>query len=215
MALSKTQALNKLLLVVGLLFFLLVTLQAPAQTLHKLDTQVSISEPVAPHVSPVTLSSLFLSSSAHFYADPRQLGAVKFIKVWRKLLKGNVHSHTTEDLLAIPNEGDLVFLGDDQAFAEFMKSELSQQKFELTDTTMKINDADFLLSESSTVLMTRLKDRPPQTLTWSRWSPDMSPEQWAQRLTDYSDYGVLVFKGNTAILKTTWSVTSSPLQKTF
>ena len=204
MALSKTQALNKLLLVVSLLFFLLVTLQAPAQTLNP-----------AMNIEPARLANLFSSSDVHFFADPRQLGAVKFIKVWGKFLKGNTYSHTSDEVSTIPDNGDLVFLGDDQAFAQLMKSELAQQKFELSNTTMKINNTDFLLSDSSTVLMTHLKGRPHQTLTWVRWSPDMSPKQWAQRLIDYSDYGVLVFRGNSAVLKTTWPVTGTALQKTF
>ncbi|MFM6927262.1 MAG: M1 family metallopeptidase [Bdellovibrio sp.] len=180
-----------------------------------LDPDFHLFRKLAPQERPAILSSLFSSSSVHFFADPRQLGAVKFIKVWRKALKGNVSSHTIDEVLAIPDEGDLVFLGDDQAFTEFVKSELAQQKFELTEATMRINNEEFLLSESSTVLMTHLKGRPHQTLTWIRWSPDMSPEQWAHRLVAYGNFGVLVFKGDTVVLKTTWPVRSSSLQKAF
>ena len=200
MALSKSKAIHKLMLVVGLLFFLLVTIQVPAQSTS---------------VEPATLATVFESSEVHFFADPRQLGAIKFVKAWRKILKGTVSSNTTEDTADIPQTGALVFLGDDQLFADFMKSELDQQNFDLTESTMKINDEEFPLSNSSTVLVTRLKDRPQQTLTWIRWSSDKSPEQFANELTAYGKFGVLVFQGSSVVLKTTWPVTGSALQKSF
>lgn len=188
MALSKSKALHKLMLVVGLLFFLLVTIQVPAQD----------------SIAPAALSTILESSEVHFFADPRQLGAIKFIKAWRKVLKGTVSSNTTEDIAVIPETGSLVFLGDDKVFAEFMQSELAEQNFELTETAMKINGEEFSLADSSTVLVTHLKERPDQTLTWIRWSSDMNPERLANELTAYGPFGILVFHGSTPVLKSIW-----------
>jgi hypothetical protein len=94
-----------------------------------------------------------------------------------------------------------------------MKQELAEQKFAITDKTLTVDGQVFNLNEVSSVFVARLKQRPQQTVVWVRWSADNNPAEWAGRLTHYGTFGVLIFKGRPVVLKSTWPVKASPLQK--
>jgi hypothetical protein len=177
------------------------------------DPDFRVFRKLYPAERPATLSSILGSPSVHFYSEKKNEGAQRFITAWKKSIEGKTTEQYIEENAPLADEGALVFVGDNSAFVDFMKSELSRQKFELTDTHVTINGKEYSLSDSSTVLVTRMKGRSNQTLVWVRWNQEMKPSEWAQRLTHYGSYGVLVFEGTAATLKTTWPVTSSPLQK--
>ncbi|MEK2645033.1 M1 family metallopeptidase [Bdellovibrio sp. BCCA] len=162
---------------------------------------------------PATLSSVLGSASVNFYFDKENADAEKFAQTWAQSAEGKSTLTAVTDSLQIALEGALVFVGDKDAFASFMKAQLLDQKFSLTDKKMTIDGQEFLLENTSTVLVTRLKNNPAQPLVWVRWSKDNNPVEWAGRLTHYGTFGILVFQGRPAVLKSTWPVLQSPLQK--
>ncbi|KHD87801.1 MAG: aminopeptidase [Bdellovibrio sp. ArHS] len=162
---------------------------------------------------PATLSSILGSPEVHFYFDPAQPQAEKFARVWAAATDGQDSFNKVTETLSLAPQGALVLIGDKDLFAQFVKTQLSEQKFELTDTTLRIDTQEFNLQETSTVLVMRLKSNPQQPVVWVRWSKENNPEEWASRLTHYGTFGVLVFKGRPAVFKSTWPVLQSPLQR--
>ncbi|UXR64008.1 M1 family peptidase [Bdellovibrio bacteriovorus] len=162
---------------------------------------------------PATLSSVLGSSELHYYFDHADTDARKFADTWAGKTEGKDIYHDLKQDIALPEKGAMVFVGDQAAFANFMKQELAEQKFALTDKTLTVDGQSFNLNEISSVFVIRLKQRPEQTVVWVRWSPDNNPAEWAGRLTHYGTFGVLVFKGRPVVLKSTWPVKVSPLQK--
>ncbi|WP_374028877.1 M1 family metallopeptidase [Bdellovibrio bacteriovorus] len=162
---------------------------------------------------PATLSAVLGSPSVHFYFDAANTQAEAFANVWAKAIDGKSTFHKVAEALTPASEGALVFVGDKAGFASFMKDQLHEQDFQLSDKTMTVQGQQFLLEEHSTVLVTRLKNNAQQTVVWARWSKDNNPTEWATRLTHYGTFGILVFKGRPVTLKSTWPVLQSPLQR--
>ncbi|WP_415062562.1 M1 family metallopeptidase [Bdellovibrio sp.] len=162
---------------------------------------------------PATLSSILGNPSVHFYFDPTHAGAESFAQTWAKNLSGKSSFHTVTDSLTLASNGALVLIGDKEVFSSFMKTQLQEQSFSLNDKTMTIEGQEFKLDETSSVLVTRLKSNPQQTVVWVRWSKDNNPIEWAGRLTHYGSFGTLVFKGRPVVFKGTWPVLQSPLQR--
>ncbi|UYL08499.1 M1 family aminopeptidase [Bdellovibrio sp. SKB1291214] len=164
---------------------------------------------------PATLSQIFGSPLVHFYSERGHKGAEGFIKVWSGKIEGRTTSQYIEDGAPLSDEGALVFVGDAPAFAEFVRAQLQDQKFELTNQTITIQDQIFDLKDTSTALVMGLKGRKGQTLAWVRWSSGSDPEEWASRLTHYGTFGILAFKGRPVALKSSWPVSATPLQSEF
>ncbi|WP_413561042.1 M1 family metallopeptidase [Bdellovibrio sp. HCB209] len=164
---------------------------------------------------PATLSMVFGSPTVHFYSARNDKGAADFIQAWSKKIEGRTSSQFIEDNSPLADDGALVFVGDHTAFADFVKSELQDQKFDLTSTEMSINEQKFNLKQIDSALAMRLKNRKDQTLVWVRWTPTTNVAEWAARLTHYGSSGVLIFQGRPVVLKSTWPVQSSPLQSEF
>ncbi|MEN0059474.1 MAG: M1 family aminopeptidase [Bdellovibrio sp.] len=163
---------------------------------------------------PATLSSILGAPTVHFYLDEKNSDAQKFAHVWSSAIEGQSSvTAVSSQLPTLPHDGSVVFVGDNAAFAQFMTTQLQGQKFELHSDKMIVGEEEFLFSESSTVLVTRHHERPSQSIMWVRWAANMDAEEWASRLTHYSSFGILVFKGRPAVLKSTWPVLRSPLQK--
>lgn len=162
---------------------------------------------------PATLSSVLGSDEIHYYVDASNAGARKFSESWARTTEGKDVFHDVHEVIEIPENGSLVFVGDHAAFASFMQRELAEQNFAVTDKNLTVNGQTFALNEVSSVVVARLKQRPQQTVVWVRWSPDNNPAEWAGRLTHYGTFGVLVFKGRPVVVKTNWPVIQSPLQK--
>lgn len=163
---------------------------------------------------PATLSSALGSPNVNFYYSATNTNAGKFAKIWAGAIEGRsaFHKVGTENF-EIAKDGAVVLIGDSNLFSDFMKTQLQDQKFSLTDSTVTIDGQEFHLDDSSTVLVTRVKTNPQQPIVWVRWSKDNNPEEWASRLTHYGSFGILVFKGRPAVLKSTWPVLQSPLQR--
>lgn len=162
---------------------------------------------------PASLSAILGSPSLHFYFNGNSGEAQQFIQTWTQALEGKSQLHNVGDTFETPKEGAIILVGDNLTFANFMKTQLAEQKFQLTDTTMTIDQTVYNLSEVSSVLVTRLKTNPQQPIVWVRWTRENSPSDWAKRLTHYGSSGVLIFKGRPAVLQSTWPVTESPLQR--
>lgn len=191
--------------------FSLVTRSRPVKI--SVDPYFNIFRHLYTEERPATLSSVLGSPTVHFYYDKTTPQAEQFAQNWAQSIEGQSTFHPTTDVLDIPNKGSLVFIGDNESFASFMKEQLREQEFELTPQTMKIQNQEFKLDESSTLVVARLKNNPQQTVVWVRWSQDNNPLEWAARLTHYGSFGIVVFKGRPAVLRSTWPVTSSPLQR--
>ncbi|WP_374079511.1 M1 family metallopeptidase [Bdellovibrio bacteriovorus] len=162
---------------------------------------------------PATLSSVLGSPQVNFYYDKTSADAEKFAQAWAKAIDGKSSFHPITDSLQTSTDGALVFVGDKEQFATFMKTQLQDQKFSLADGKMTVDGQEFLLESTSTVLVTRLKSNAQQTVVWVRWSKDNNPIEWAGRLTHYGSFGILIFQGRPAVLKSTWPVLQSPLQR--
>lgn len=162
---------------------------------------------------PATLSSILGSNEIHFYVNSTDTHARKFSEAWARATEGKDVFHEIGEEVQVPDQGALVFVGDHAAFTNFMQRQLADQKFAVTDKTLTVNEETFVISEVSSVIVSRLKDRPNQTVVWVRWSADNNPAEWAGRLTHYGTFGVLIFKGRPAVLRSNWPVIRSPLQK--
>lgn len=162
---------------------------------------------------PATLSSILGNPSVHFYFDNANPGAEQFAQTWAKNISGKSSFQKVTDSLSLATDGALVFVGDKEVFSSFMKTQLQDQNFSLSDKTLTLEGQEFKLDETSSVLVTRLKSNPQQTVVWVRWSKDNNPVEWAGRLTHYGSFGTLVFKGRPVVFKSTWPVLQSPLQR--
>ncbi|MFS4460358.1 M1 family metallopeptidase [Bdellovibrio sp. HCB2-146] len=160
---------------------------------------------------PATLSSVLGSSLVHFYMDTNSVENGQFAAKWIQSIEGKKEIHNSTGSFDIPTEGALVLIGD--GFAEFMKQQLVDQNFAVDAQKIQLEGQEFNLPEVSTVVVTRLKSNPTQTVVWIRWARDNNPAEWAGRLTHYGSFGVLVFKSRPVVYKSTWPVTSSPLQR--
>lgn len=193
------------------LVFSLVTRSKPVKI--SVDPEYHVFRDLYPEERPATLSSILGSPQVHFYYDSASVDAEKFAQVWAKSIDGKSSFYPVADSLQTANDGALVFIGDKEQFAGFMKAQLQDQKFDLSDKKMTVDGQDFLLENTSTVLVARLKQNAKQTVVWVRWSKDNNPQEWASRLTHYGSFGILVFQGRPAVLKSTWPVLQSPLQR--
>ncbi|MGZ3772657.1 MAG: M1 family metallopeptidase [Pseudobdellovibrionaceae bacterium] len=194
-------------------FSLSVTTQARPVKIS-IDPDFHVFRSLYAEEHPATLSSVLGNSQVNFYYDSSNSDAEKFSKTWSSAIEGrSFFNKLKEQNFDLAKQGAIVLVGDSNTFANFMKNQLQEQKFKLTENTMTIDGQEFNLNETSTVLVTRLKSNPQQSIVWVRWSKDNNAQEWASRLTHYGSFGVLVFKGKPAILKTTWPVMQSPLQR--
>lgn len=192
--------------------FSLVTRSRPTKI--SVDPDFHIFRNIYAEERPATLSSVLGSPQVSFYYSSANLNAEKFAKIWAQSIEGKSTQHKISTSEFEPaKDAAIVLVGDLNLFSAFMKTQLQEQKFTIKDKIMMIDGQEINLEESSTVLVTRLKENPKQAVVWVRWSKDNNPEEWASRLTHYGNFGVLVFKGRPAVLKTTWPVLQSPLQK--
>ncbi|MNL08457.1 hypothetical protein D3C87_1291780 [compost metagenome] len=160
---------------------------------------------------PVTLSKVLGYGNLHYYFDINNADHGAFTAKWIASLEGKKEIHSSTGDVAVPAAGALVLIGD--GFADFMKSQLIDQNFSLVDQKLSIENQEFVLDDVSSVIVTRLKSNPAQPVVWVRWAKDNNPGEWATRLTHYGSFGLLVFKGRPVVYKSTWPVTSSPLQR--
>lgn len=160
---------------------------------------------------PVTLSKVLGYGNLHYYFDHSNTDQAGFAAKWIASLEGKKEVHNSTGEFTVPTDGALVLIGD--GFADFMKSQLVDQNFSLVDQKLSIEDQEYVLDDVSSVIVTRLKSNPAQPVVWVRWAKDNNPSEWATRLTHYGSFGLLVFKGRPVVYKSTWPVTSSPLQR--
>ncbi len=191
--------------------FTLVSRSRPVKI--SVDPDFHVFRFLYPEERPATVSSVLGSSSVHFYFDGNSGSAQEFVQTWNKSIEGKATFHNVSETFEVPSEGAIVLVGDNAAFANFMKTQLSGQKFDLSESSVTIENQSYALSEVSTVLVTRLKSKPTQPVIWVRWSADNNPGEWAKRLTHYGSAGILVFKGRPVVLQSSWPVTESPLQR--
>ncbi|XGC82119.1 M1 family metallopeptidase [Bdellovibrio bacteriovorus] len=189
----------------------LVTKYRPTRI--SVDPGFNIFRKIYTEERPATLSAVFGSSDVHIYFDPAQKGVNDFIQVWNTALEGKKHLHPIKDAFQLEKNGAIVFVGEKEAFQNFVKNELQGQNFEVTSQTITIEGQKYNFTEASSVITLRLKQNSQQTLVWVRWSPDNTPADWAQRLTHYGSFGLLIFKGRPAVLKSHWPTLNSPLQR--
>ncbi|QDK37383.1 M1 family metallopeptidase [Bdellovibrio sp. NC01] len=191
--------------------FTLVSRSRPVKI--SVDPEFHVFRSLYTEERPATISSVVGSSQVHFYFDGNDGGAQQFVQTWSKSIEGKSTLHNVGDSIELPETGALVLVGDKTAFANFMKTQLADQKFSVSDTSLQIDDQSFALNEHSTVLVTRLKGKPQQPVIWVRWTRDNPPAEWAKRLLHYGSSGILVFKGRPVVLQSSWPVTESPLQR--
>lgn len=162
---------------------------------------------------PITLSSILGNPSLHFFFNGNKGDSLQFIQAWVDVLDGKNHLHNVNDNFDLPSEGAIILVGNNETFADFMRYQLADQNFQLSENEMSINGTSFNLNEVSSVLVSRLRNHPNQSVVWVRWNQETPPAEWAKRLTHYGSSGVLIFKGRPTVLQTTWPVTDSPLQR--
>lgn len=162
---------------------------------------------------PATLSSILGAKELHYFLDPADENARKFVDVWSEKTEGTDTMHFSGGPLEVPSQGVMVFVGDHPGFVEFMKTQLAEQNLQISDDMIVLEGQKHNLKEVSTVLVARLKNHPQQTVVWVRWASDNNSAEWASRLTHYGTFGILVFKGRPVIQKSIWPVLQSPLQR--
>lgn len=162
---------------------------------------------------PATLSSLFGAPLVHLHFDPNTNDSAQFAQTWARSMEGVSQIHRAGAKLNVALNTSSVLIGNHPDFAAFMQEQLSDHSFSVADDTISLQGQDFKLADVSTVVIARLKSNPQHTVVWVRWSTDNNPLEWAGRLTHYGTFGILAFKGRPAVLKSTWPVTTSPLQR--
>ncbi len=165
---------------------------------------------------PATLSSLLSSKRVHFFYDAKIPDQLKFAQAMgTKLASGAaVYSDISTDPPA-QQEGDWIIIGDGPKIRDLISTELQGQSYSLKQDLLKLQGQEYKISQVSTVLVTRSKGPRQQNIAWIQWASDNNPIEWAQRLTHYGSFGILVFQGRPVVLKSTWPVLNSPLQKAF
>lgn len=189
----------------------LITRSRPAKI--SVDPDFHIFRHLYTEERPVTLSTVLGAPSVHFYHDAGTPESAAFAQTWAKSIEGISTHETVDTSLTVSPSGSLVLVGDNPVFAAFMKTQLHDQNFAIATDSVTLQGQKFDFSESSTLVVARLKNNPQQTVVWVRWSKDNNPQEWAGRLTHYGSFGILAFKGRPAVLKSTWPVTNSPLQR--
>lgn len=191
--------------------FSLVTQSRPVKI--SVDSNFDVFRTLYTEERPSTLSAIFGDDIVNFYFAKNDSQAESFSKIWSKSIEGKILVNTLNGKLEPAKKGALVFLGSSEQFSAFMKTQLQNQKFDINGEAVTINDQKYPLDESNIVIVSRVASNPEQTVVWIRWNRKVNVEQWASRLTHYGNYGVLVFKEGSAVLKTSWPILESPLQR--
>lgn len=164
---------------------------------------------------PVTLSTVLGSPQVRFYLHTKDAGAQAFTQRWQQSLTGLSQLQDVSGGFQPHDQDSLVLVGDRPEFREFMRENLDPHSWSAGENSYQILGENYPWNDTSTVLVTRRKNNPTQSIVWVRWHTGNDPADWAGRLTHYGTFGVLVFQGRPNILKTTWPVTQSPLIREF
>lgn len=191
--------------------FSLTTRSKPVRI--SVDPDFHVFRQLYPEERPTTLSAIFGASQVHFYHDGMTAGALSFAQKWVESIEGTSSYHRIENSLDIALQGAIVLIGENPIFSNFMAEQLVDQEFQISGDSLRLQNQEFKMTETSTVVVARLKNNPEQSVVWVRWSKDNNPVEWAARLTHYGTFGILVFNGRPAVFKSTWPTTSSPLQR--
>ncbi len=191
--------------------FSLVTKSRPKKV--SIDPEFNVFRQLYTEERPATLSSIFGAPLVNFYFDSNTVDSAQFAQTWARSMEGVSQIQRVGTKLNVAANTSSVLVGNHPEFAEFMKEQLVDQQFTVSEDTISLQGQEYKLSEVSTVVIARLKSNPQHTVVWVRWSSDNNPIEWAGRLTHYGTFGILAFKGRSAVLKSTWPVTTSPLQR--
>ncbi len=179
----------------------------------EVDPHYDIFRTLYAEEKPATISAVLGADEVHaYYSAEDSANAVAFTNTWKNIISGNIENHEITDSLSLSSSGQVLLLGNDSRFAQFMKSQLSGQDFEVTETEVKIQGNSYT-EKNSLVVTARNKSNPTQVVIWIRWSSDMNVTEWAQRLTHYGKFSALAFDQKPNVLKITWPVVNSPLKK--
>lgn len=178
----------------------------------EIDPDFDVFRQIYTEERPLTLSHLFGTEQVKIFAVNTS-EASAFIDTFKAKFQGQSDVLSLTDDLQLPSDADVLFVGDSPQIRNIFKNQLPQEKFSITDSELMINNQNYDVNASSWVLIARSLKNPDQALIWVRWSSDMNSAEWAQRLTHYGKYGLLIFQGRPVVLKDNWPITRSPLKK--
>ncbi|MFP5519999.1 MAG: M1 family metallopeptidase [Bdellovibrionia bacterium] len=201
-----------------------VRLQLAEQTFTFTHTQRPVAIEVDPEFDvfrllyaeerPVSLSQLYTSEAVTTFYTEDQQSLLALADHWKKHFSLNMDVQAVQGNFTLPKTGNILLLGSASIFEDLMKFHLKGADFYIDKDKISVQGYNYRREGNSFVLSVRSRHNPIQTITWILADEKMDKARWAQRLTHYSKFGVLVFEGDKNVLKTNFPSNSSPLKIT-
>lgn len=182
--------------------------------LIEIDPDFEVFRKIDLQERPATLSSA-LTQKKVTYLSAHPEGQNLF-DIWSQRFDQGTHIYAElrEELaLDIPSEGTLVLLGDSPAIRHFVRDHLTDYDFNINDEDLSLLKQSYTMAEHSSVIVAPLKTNPTRQFVWVRWTADTNINDWAQRLTHYTSFGLLTFKGRPVVLKSAFPTMGGPLKR--
>lgn len=182
--------------------------------LIEIDPQFEVFRKIDSQERPATLSSALTQKKITYFSALAE--GQNLFDIWSQRFDQGTHiySELREDVaLELPSEGTIVLLGDSSAIRNFVSENLTDYDFNLKGDILSLLKQEYSLTEHSSVVIAPLKSNPARQFVWIRWTTDNDINDWAQRLTHYTSFGLLTFKGRPVVLKSAFPPVGGPLKK--
>ncbi|MDH5377125.1 MAG: M28 family peptidase [Gammaproteobacteria bacterium] len=142
-------------------------------------------------------------------------------KVWKDMSNSWRHSQSgkwqvmyDDDIIGVPRNNTVWFLGWNNKFKEQINENLSAEGYSFADNDFVMSGQRFEKDKHSMVIALRNKEKPQQTLLWVGSNNPQAITGLTRKLPHYRKYSYLVFEGDepSNVHKGQWSTLDSPLQ---
>lgn len=180
----------------------------------EIDPDFEIFRKIDSQERPATLSSALTQKKVNYFSVLPQ--AQSLFDIWSQRFDNGTHIYAElkkDHALELPLEGTVVLLGDSPEIRRFVSENLSDYEFSISDENLNLLKQNYTVAEHSSVIVAPLKSNPTRQFIWVRWTDETDIADWAQRLTHYTSFGLLTFKGRPVVLKSAFPAIGGPLKR--
>lgn len=182
--------------------------------LVEIDPDFEVFRKIDAHERPATLSSALTQRKVTYFSTSLD-GQILF-DIWSQRFDQGTHIYSELSqgvALEVPSEGAVVLVGDSPEIRRFIAENLKDYDFDIKNETLHLEKQEFTIAGHSSVLVAPLKADSTRQFIWIRWTDDTDLTDWAQRLTHYTSFGLLAFKGRPVVLKSAFPPVGGPLKR--
>lgn len=178
----------------------------------EIDPDFDVFRKLFPEERPATFSSIFGSTKTSVFYNKQNEDLLKMTEKWRDLFGTNFTNTEVLDSFTLPSDGSIILLGNSNTMREFVRNQVTNSNLKINNKELSIDSSSYLYSDHSLALVFKAKSNPQQNILWI---PSAMPpvDELASRMTHYSKYSLLAFKGKPNVLKKTLPSSNSPLKR--